>query len=310
MVIVIAVLAITAGISVAYSFSPPSSLQSRQYDVALGSATALVDSPSSQVVDLGGSETVRADIGSLSARATLLASVMTSSPLKDEIAARAGVPPQRLIAISPATASPIDGAASAQPKIAGRGIYVLKATVPALSSGQVPLIAIETQAPESEQAARLADAAISVLQKHLESTAATDNVPSERRLIVSQLGPGRAEVETRGPGKEMAAVATLAVFGLGCGAILALVALIGGWREASEWERMPVSDEEPFPHAAAPVNLHEANGHEPRVPRTPPVPRKLTGTRRVAEAPRFDAPASPAEPRTEAAPPPRNWASR
>ena len=91
-VVVIGVLAIAMGIFVAYSFSPPTSLESRQYHVAAGTATALVDSPSSQVVDLGGEEDVGADIASLSARATLLASLMTSSPMKEEIAAQRGDP--------------------------------------------------------------------------------------------------------------------------------------------------------------------------------------------------------------------------
>ena len=56
-VAIIAVFAIAIGIFVAYSYSPPTSLTSRQYTRRPpGSATALVDSPSSQVVDLGGEE--------------------------------------------------------------------------------------------------------------------------------------------------------------------------------------------------------------------------------------------------------------
>ena len=150
---------------------------SRQYHVAAGSATALVDSPSSQVVDLGGEEEVGADISSLSARATLLASLMTSSPMKEEIAASAGDPAEQLIAISPAVADPVPGTPSAMPDTSGRGIYVLKATIPTLESGQVPIISVSTQAPEPEQATRLADAAFKVLNKHLDSAAVTDKVP-------------------------------------------------------------------------------------------------------------------------------------
>ena len=118
-VVVIAVFAVAMGIFVAYSYSPPTSLMSRQYQVAAGTAMALVDSPSSQVVDLGGEEEVGVDISSLSSRATLLASLMTSSPMKEEIAASAGIPPNRLIAISPAVADPVPGTPSAMPDTSG-----------------------------------------------------------------------------------------------------------------------------------------------------------------------------------------------
>src|SRR4051812_42369202 len=84
----LAVVAVVVGLSAAYRIGP-GGLESRQHDVGIGSVTALVDTPSSLVVDLGGD--TGADIGTLSARANLLASLMTSSPIKDEIARRARI---------------------------------------------------------------------------------------------------------------------------------------------------------------------------------------------------------------------------
>jgi hypothetical protein len=303
-VIAIAVLAVAFGASVAYRFSPPTSLESKQYSVAVGTATALVDSPSSQVVDLGGAEFSAVNIGSLSGRANLLASVMTQSPIKDEIAAKAGLSPEQLIAVSPAvvTTGGADGAsggdAAATAKITDPDAFVLRASVPTLESGQVPMISIQTQAPEPKQASRLADAAVEVLQKHLENVAASGGVPTDRRLVVRQLGPARAEFQVRGPGKMLAIVAMFVVFLAGCGAILLFVALARAWRTASEFERMP-----PQPVVLSPQMNGNGNGHhapEPVVPRTPPVPHKL--------APRVPAPPTDAAAGEPA--PRRNWASR
>ena len=118
LVVVAALIAVLVGLAVAYRIGFPAKLESRRYDVGLGTVTALVDTPSSQIVDLGGK--TGADIGTLSARASLLANLMTSSPIKDEIASRAGVAPDKLIALSPAAAlpgAPPSGGAPVRPRI-------------------------------------------------------------------------------------------------------------------------------------------------------------------------------------------------
>ena len=146
LVVVAALIAVLVGLGVAYRIGFPAKLESRRYDVGLGTVTALVDTPSSQIVDLGGK--TGADIGTLAARAQLLASLMTSSPIKDEIASRAGVAPDKLIALSAAGAlpgAPPSGGASisqSSPKA-----NILTARIPNLESGDVPIIAVTTQAP-------------------------------------------------------------------------------------------------------------------------------------------------------------------
>jgi capsular polysaccharide biosynthesis protein len=297
LVVLVAVVAVLAGLSIGYRFSPPTSLSSKQYQVAIGSATVLVDTPSSQVVDLGGGDTATADIATLSARASLLASVMTSSPIKDEVAAKVGLTSDQLLTISPATTEPVPGAAPIQPgpaALANPNVYVLKATIPTLESGVVPIISIQTQSPDPEKARRLADTAVKVLQKHLTDVALTDNVPDARRLNVRQLGPARATVETRGPSKMLSIVAALGLFALGCGLILGTSALVTGWRQASALEGVvlePAFDERailledpPFPqtngyHAAPsppparPEPVQEAVADEPaEEPEAPPAP--------------------------------------
>src|SRR4051794_5329208 len=86
------ILSIALGASVAYKLP---SMQSRSYTVGVASATAMVDTPRSQVVDLGGQ--AGADPGTLSARAALLANLMTDAPIKDQTAKRAAIPARRLL---------------------------------------------------------------------------------------------------------------------------------------------------------------------------------------------------------------------
>src|SRR4051794_34884781 len=88
LVAVVALVAVLAATLMAYHVGP-SGVSSRQHHVGIASTAALVDTPSSQAVDLGGKES--ADGATLPGRATLLASLLTSAPLKDEIARAAGI---------------------------------------------------------------------------------------------------------------------------------------------------------------------------------------------------------------------------
>jgi hypothetical protein len=294
-VIAISVVAIAIGVSL--------TLKSKQYHVAVGSATALVDSPSSQVVDLGGAEFSAVNLGSLSGRANLLASVMTQSPIKDEIAARAGLSPSRLIAVSPAVVASggataaSGGDSQAQAKITDPAAYVLRASVPTLESGQVPMLSVQTQAPSPAQASKLADAAIEVLQKHVEDVAANDGVPADRRVVIRQLGPAGSQDQVRGQGKMLAVGVTILVFVLGCGAILLFVAMARAWRAASEYEQAQA--------AVAFERLVSVNGNGNG--RHVAEPEPYTRVPRVPVPPEAE---EPAEAPPEKTAPRQDWASR
>ena len=236
--------ALVVGVLLMFRVSVPGGIESRRYDVGLASTTALVDTPSSQVVDLGDTGS---DVGSLSVRASLLASLMTSSPIKDQIAERAGLDPGTLIAIPPSSSGPGASPAPTVPGTEKPGAIVLRATVPILESGEVPIISVNTQAPDAKVARKLADEAVAVLRAHLISVAGQSRVPDARRVIVRQLGPARASVVSRGPGPALAIVAALVVFGMGCGALLGLSWLIREWRrgpdedkpaELVDWEQL------------------------------------------------------------------------
>ena len=244
LVVLVALLAIAAGWAVAYKASFPP--ERRSYDVGIATARILVDTPRSQVVSVApkGSET-------LGARANVLASLMVDGEIKDIIANRAGLRPQRLL-----TSAQVAG--DEEVKTPGRDDYALKTGVVLTSDqAELPIIRVEAQAPEPQQAAKLADAAVAGLGQYLDSKAAGEPVSDTRRLRVSGLGAAQAHEATRGPGRIMAVAVTLLIFVAGCGAIVLASTLIREWRlavdleqafaaeDAVEPERAPEEDEEP-----------------------------------------------------------------
>jgi hypothetical protein len=241
---------------------------SPQKQVGTAHAMALVDTPNSQVVDLGGEKAV-ASATTLSSRATLLTGLMTSSPLKDEIASRAGISAASLLAVSAATQgtdAPAGQAPSSTPastpSAGAAHPNVLTATVPDLATGQVPLITIDTQSPTATGAAKLADSSIAVLSDYLKTLAAQDRVPGARRVIVRELGPAVASTTAQGPSKVLAVGLSILLFALGCGLILAVQALKAGWRRADELEQLTAAarsvEREPSASAASEPALDEA----------------------------------------------------
>lgn len=214
------VLAIAAGWVLAFrpSFPP----QTRSYHVGVATTSLLVDTPKSQVVEVApeGSEM-------LGSRANVLANLMVDGEVKDGIARRIGLPPKKLIA----TALTADG--SAVPPKLNADSYAFTATVVTTSDmSEVPIIRVETQAPDVDRSIKLANAVIGGLTDYLNSKATTETVSDQRRLRVTGLGSAQAHLAARGPGLMIGAAATIFLFVGGCVAILSVSAVARGWRES------------------------------------------------------------------------------
>lgn len=225
-------LAVLVGIVMAYKVSGmPPEFQSRQYEVGIASAEMLVDSPKSQVADLGGGQALT-DVGGLASRARLLANLMAISPLKERIARRAGVNPRRLIATAPSvdvpkTKNALDASADGQ-----------KATTLTINFNEVlPIITANAQGPTPEVAARISTAAVEELKAYLKTVAATDKVPDARQLVISPLGPARFATVARGPRRLFAILAAVFIFGLWCAGLVFGTRLSRSWREADAEEQ-------------------------------------------------------------------------
>jgi hypothetical protein len=233
-VCVAAVLAIVVGLVVAYHISVfPPKIATRQYQVGLGSTTLLLDTPDSQVVDLS-----PRSADSLNARAALIANLMATAPVKAAIAQRAGVSPNDLDATVSSTSGTMPQTAPST-QLAARATTATTGTTKKPShtltirpDGNLPIVLVETQAPDARQAARLADAAVSALNSYLTSVASIQQVPAKRRLIVKQLGSAQAADVVRGPQPLMALLAAAVFFALACGAIIGVSAAAREWRRA------------------------------------------------------------------------------
>ena len=89
-----------------------------------------------------------------------------------------------------------------------------------------PVIDVETQAPSSELAARLADAVTPALHAYLQHMQATSGVPERERYDVSQIVPVSVSPARKSQLGDVAVFTFLAVFVLWCGAEIAVFSLI------------------------------------------------------------------------------------
>lgn len=225
-------LALVVGISIAYKVTLgfPPTFESRQYNVGIASAEVLVDSPSSQVADLGGGR-LRTNVDALTGRARLLANLMAASPLKDQIARSAGVDPRTFVASAPSI-GPSQEPSTLEPAPTGRRANVLTVYF----NETLPIITADGQAASEEVAARISSAAVAELGSYLKSVAALDKVPDARQLVIDPLGPARFGTAQRGPRKLLAILAFVLVLALWCTGLVLTARLARSWHLAAAEE--------------------------------------------------------------------------
>jgi hypothetical protein len=219
-----AALGLIAGTLLVYSASlgVPPKFERRGDRVGVASTEVLVDSKGSQAVDLG-EDPVVIDIPGLIARARLLANLIATSPLREEIARRARIDPATFLATAPSIGSDSPTPETSAPE----RLNVMSATL----NEQLPIVTINTESPDEATAARIASTAAAELTRYLHSLAAQDNVRGDRQLVVKPLSALHATVH-RGPRRLLAVVAFAFVFGLWCIGIVFVSRFRRGWREA------------------------------------------------------------------------------
>jgi hypothetical protein len=263
LVVVGLVLAQIVGITIGFkvNLGIPPKFESRQYTVGVAAAELLVDSPSSQVIDLGGGH-VRTDVGVLTTRARLLASIMATSPLKDRIARAAAIDPRMFVADAPSlgpTQKPSTvEVAQASPRGNAMTVYY---------NETLPIITADAQAATEDVAARIASSAIKELSRYLTSVGAKDRVPDARRLVVKPLGPARHATVKRGPSRLIVAVAVLLLFGAWCAGIILVTRVAHRWRQvAADEQRGELADAEGSGGSGPPATPHPSIRSSRRVP--------------------------------------------
>jgi hypothetical protein len=243
-VVGVCVVALLAGMLVTYHMSFPP--KSRSYDVGVATAQVLVDTPRSQVVGASSAVTPQGGqaLGTLGTQANLLADLMVVGTIKADIAQRAGLTPNRLIGISAAVTVPSASGSALGPSSvsvpSGPKVFALTTQILTDNGGTttLPIIEIDAYAPDRDQAVRLASAAVAGLQAFVSSKAADQRIPNADRLSIVSLGVSQATSQTRGSSPLMGIVVALGVLLLGCVSILWILAMVRGWRSASERERL------------------------------------------------------------------------
>jgi hypothetical protein len=281
------VLGVSLLIGFLLAFRPGAPPQSRQYQVALASSEILIDTKDSQVVTVGGKGP---DLPTLVSRANLLGSLMTSGPLKDSIAKSAGIPSEKLVVVPPANAStpgvpplPVETRAS-------RGVPDAEAMILTLSIDEsLPILHVVAQAPDEETAEKLSGGTIVGLRRYLGSVAASQDVPTARRLVVRQFGAPLAGTSTRGFSRRLALIVTIFLILLGCGAIVGGSWFVRSWKQIDEAESRGRPDDEEADEPAAenyqPTPLRPSGQAEPS-PATGPIARYTQRAAALRRAPK------------------------
>jgi hypothetical protein len=209
--------AVAVGVLLVYrvSLGFPPKFRTRQYYVGEASAQVLIDTPKSQIADLNPPGALV-----LYTRATLLADLIATAPVQQQIAGQIGVPAANLritppagSVVAPVKASPL-GVAGAKAASASAAASPWQLTV--TIDPTLPIIAFAAQGPSAAGALSLATAAVDVLRQRVNSLAAGQRVPTNDQAVVNQIGPPVAGVAARGPRKLYGVAATVVVFMLIC----------------------------------------------------------------------------------------------
>jgi hypothetical protein len=229
--------------------------KSRSHDVGVATTQILLDTPSSQVVAVApkGSE-------SLGMRANLLASLMVDGDVESEIAHRAGLQPNQLGGTTDAAMNNSPGSSLSTPAPSTRSRpYVLTTHILSDATNMpLPIIEVDVQAPTSDAAVRLAQAAVLGLKDYLTSTAAEERIPDVQRLDVEGLGVPQGATVTQGPTVVVGVLVAMFVFVLGCASILAGSTLRRRWRAAAEREALEAQSLLPTDVVTPPVQPAES----------------------------------------------------
>lgn len=223
--------AAVAGVLAVYSPGPGTGLTSRQHTLGLASAKVFVDSSVSQISNVGAeaSEVGSAhDIPGLMTRAQLLASLLSTQPLRNQIAANAGVPRDRLHVIAPT------GFGAGTSSTTGDTVRV--STLDLSVDENLPFIVMNARAVDAATARRVTQGAVAALTAYVAETARKAAVPTGDRLVVSPMTPPKAETIVVGPRKLYGLAAFLFVLTSWLVAIVMVPRLVDYWRTLSREE--------------------------------------------------------------------------
>lgn len=205
----------------------PPSLESRANEFSTASVQILVDTPGSAFADTS------SNLEPLETRASVFARFLASPVAVELIARRARVPKDAIEAQGPFDLNqPLfvqePTAEQRSSQIIGEGaVYRLRF----VNSPELPIIAVYAQAPTTEEALNLADAAPVALRDYLDGLQDRQGIPPERRVQIRQLGKATGGVVNKGADIQIFLLVFLVVLVGWCMLLVPAHTIAQGWRE-------------------------------------------------------------------------------
>ena len=190
-------------------------------DRGLASTRVAVDTPRSQLV-------TDAPLGadSLPWRATLLATGLAAPPKRQQMASEAGIATKELGVVELELAAPPVPASLPRAAVRAAAVTTEPYVLAVRTDGVLPVVEIETYAPDRKRAARLAQAAVHALQ----SGASPQDTAERQGLSIERVTPLETHVMAGGSGRAKMAAIAVVLFGLWCAAFTVIPVLRSAWR--------------------------------------------------------------------------------
>ena len=218
----------------------PPGVESRNLETASASTRVLVDMPKSLALDLS---VQVIDIESLTNRALLVGNLIGSTPVRQAISERVGVPPDRLEISAPITRDWPRAMQQAGTKRSTSDILRSpeQYRINVRANPTVPVLEITTQAPTVAAAERLADGAVLGTRDYLRELAVDQNISDGKQVMLEQLGGAKGGVINEGVSVKVAVLSFLLAFGASCAGVLALARIRRGWASGAPPESPPAA---------------------------------------------------------------------
>ena len=217
----VVVLAALVALAMAYRISVfPPKLSHRSVASGTAETHILVDSPRSSVADLNRS------FDPLVARAQVLSELLTTAPVVDRIAQQMHVPASAITAVDDNSTLNVP-TSQVEPTASVRSTAItqegLQYRLTFRAEPEQPTVTIFASAPNAGDAIRLADVAAKASADWVKTTQDQQVVPDSRRTQLTQLGAATGGTVNSGASRILAALAFVAIIGIGS----LLVLLIG-----------------------------------------------------------------------------------
>jgi uncharacterized protein involved in exopolysaccharide biosynthesis len=181
----------------------------------VASTRVVLDTPRSQTVDVN-----PVGIQTLEWRAALSVDLMTTDEATQSIARKMGIPADKLAVTDPSLSVPIVALPLPRAALEAAAAIPQPYHLSIQAATELPIIAVDSQAPTRREAARLAIVAVEALQ------AASSAQSDPERFVVEEAGPVQSHDVVSGRARRMALIVAALVFGVWCMCIIVAAALL------------------------------------------------------------------------------------